>query len=107
LGFGTLALVYQEAIAKLHSEPNLRFFRWIRLFAKCLWPRGYVTLQKIEPTKKSSNFAREASYATPSQDIEFCFLEIPPEGPTFISYAAFTQSISSLRTPWCACGTRF
>jgi len=60
-----------EAIAKLHSEPNLRFFRWIRLFAKCLWPRGYVTLQKIKPTKKSSNFAREASFAIPSGVLQF------------------------------------
>src|ERR1700722_10546927 len=55
-----------EGIAKLHSEPNLRFFRWVRFFAKCLWPIGYVTLQKIEPTKKSLNFAREASFAIPS-----------------------------------------
>jgi len=62
---------YCEGIAKLHSEPNLCFFRWIRFFAKCLWPRGYVTLQKIEPTKKSSNFAREASFAIPSDDRDF------------------------------------
>jgi len=66
------ALESLEAIAKLHSEPNLCFFRWLRFFAKCLWPRGYVTLQKIEPTKKSSNFAREASFAIPSLDKAIC-----------------------------------
>jgi len=37
----------KEELAKFHSEPNLRFFRWIRFFTKCLWPRGYVTLRKI------------------------------------------------------------
>jgi len=57
-----------ESVAKLHSAPNLRFFRWIRFFAKCLWPTGYVTLQKIEPTKKSLNFVREANFATGSKE---------------------------------------
>src|SRR5271155_2292543 len=69
-----------QQIAKLHSEPNLRFFRWLRLFAKCLWPRGYVTLQKIEPTKKSSNFAREESFAIPSMKIRNLSLILPIVG---------------------------
>ena len=64
----------KRGIAKLHSAPNPRFFRWIRFFAKCLWPKGYVTLQKIEPTKKSSNLAREASFAIPSKAIFIFFL---------------------------------
>jgi len=55
-----------EGIAKLHSESNPRFFRWIRFFAKRLWPIGYVALRKTEPTKKSSNLTREASFAIPS-----------------------------------------
>ena len=54
-------------------EQNLMIFSLVRLFAKCLWPRGYVTLQKIKPTKKSSNFAREASFAIPSIDPDFLF----------------------------------
>src|ERR1700722_17544653 len=63
---GKMRRLSTEGIAKLHPEPNLRFFRWIRFFAKRLWPIRYVTLQKIEPTKKSLNFARKASFAIPS-----------------------------------------
>jgi len=44
-----------EGVAKLHSDPNLAIFSLVRFFAKCLWPIGYVTLQKIELTKKSLN----------------------------------------------------
>lgn len=55
-----------EGMAKLHSKPNPRFFRWFGFFAKRLWPKGYVALRKTEPTKKSSNLAREASFAIPS-----------------------------------------
>jgi len=61
----------EEGISKLHSDPNLRFFRWIRFFAKCLWPIGYVTLRKIEPTKKALNLAREASFEIPSEESFF------------------------------------
>ena len=45
-----------EGIAKLHSESNLRFF------AKCLWPKGHVALQKIEPTKKGIEFDSRSEF---------------------------------------------
>jgi hypothetical protein len=51
------------------EQVNKAFFRWIRFFANRLASRGCVTLRKSEPTKKSLNFAREASFAIPSVDI--------------------------------------
>ncbi len=59
-------LVILEGIAKLHSRQIRAFFAGFGFLAKCLWPKGYVTLRETEPTKKSSNLSREASFAIPS-----------------------------------------
>jgi hypothetical protein len=50
------------------------FFVGFGFLAKRLWPIGYVALRKTEPTKKSSNLTREASFAIPSKDWE----DFPP-----------------------------
>jgi len=55
-----------EGIAKLLRVQIRAFFVGFEFFAKRLWPIGYVTLRKTEPTKKSSNLARAASFAIPS-----------------------------------------
>jgi len=58
--------IFIERIAKLLRAQIRAFFVGFGFFAKCLWPIGYVTLRKTEPTKKSSNLARTASFAIPS-----------------------------------------
>ena len=55
--------IFIERIAKLLRAQIRAFFVGFGFFAKCLWPIGYVTLRKTEPTKKSSNFSRAASFS--------------------------------------------
>ena len=62
----SLKILLCEGIAKLLRAQIRAFFVGFGFFAKCLWPIGYVTLQKTEPTKKSSNLAHAASFAIPS-----------------------------------------
>src|SRR3972149_4405240 len=67
-----------EGIAKLLRAQIRAFFVGVGFFAKCLWPIGYVTLRKTEPTKKSSNLAHAASFAIPSITYLFKILVFIP-----------------------------
>ncbi len=76
-----------EGIAKLHSSQIRAFFVGFGFLAKCLWPIGHVTLRETEPTKKSSNSARKASFAIPSllffaTTSALCFAQDKPKAPS-------------------------
>ena len=61
-------VLYEEGIAKLLRAQIRAFSVGFGFFAKRLWPKGYVTLRKTKPTKKSLNLAHAASFAIPSRD---------------------------------------